>query len=151
MAIVLTKKKVAAPPISDELVSDFAELIDRVGTLAVEAEKIQARIKEEQERLKPYNAAVAELAEKIAELEIDDDATGMELGAAYKAEYGKRGTSREITDMEKVRQLMGDELFNQVATVTLKNIDDYLTAPQRKQVIKENRTKRTVKVIKRVA
>lgn len=154
MAIVLTKKKVvSAPALEPELdvsLSEFADLIDEVGRLQEEAEKISQRIAREQEKLKPYNEAMAKLKAKIAELEVGPDDTITENGHNYYVEAGKQGTSREITDMKKVRELLGDELFMQLATVTLKNIDDYMTPPQKAQVINEKRTSRTIKVKKRV-
>ncbi len=155
MAIVLTKKKVIEAPsietgVPDFTLSEFADLIDEVGALQEDAEKIQARIKKEQEKLKPYNDAMKRLKDRIAEIEDKDDEELEELGSRYVVEAGKRGTSREITDMGKVKKLLGGELFMQLATVTLKNIDDYMTPPQKAQVLKENRTTRTIKVLKRV-
>jgi hypothetical protein len=146
MAIILTKKK-AKVQVQDELVSDFAELIDRVGALSGEAEEIEAAIKELQTKLKPYKEALAELQAKLEELELGDDETAVELGTLYRLEIGKRGTSREVTDMRKVHELMGDELFYELAKINLKDLDNYLTLPQRKQVVKENRTKRSFKLV----
>lgn len=149
MAITLAKKKVAPAPAPVELLSDYAALIDRVGRLGKEAEKIQARIRKEQEKLKPYQEAMAELKAALDGLEADDEAVIEELGAEFRVEAGKRGSSRRISDMQKVRELMGDELFFQVATVALKDVDAYLTQPQRDQVIAVTRTGRSVKVVER--
>ena len=102
-----------------------------------------------QEKLKPYKKALAELQEKIDELEADDDATLEELGGVFRLELGRKGTSRRIADTQKLRELMGDELFFQCATVTLKDVDAYLTPPQRAEVLEETRTGRTLKLIKR--
>ncbi|MCL4743821.1 MAG: hypothetical protein KJZ83_00250 [Burkholderiaceae bacterium] len=150
MAIVLTKKKpTLVKPEPDEMLSDFAELIDNVGTLGQEAEKINKQIKTLQEQLKPYNDAVAKLKAKIEEIEAGDDAEREELGASFRLEIGKRGTSREIKDLKKVQKLMGNDLFYKCAKVALKDIDAYLTLPQRGEVIKENRTTRSFKVVER--
>ena len=67
----------------------------------------------------------------------------------FRIEAGRKGTSRRIADTLKLRELMGDELFFQCASVTLKDIDAYLTAPQRAEVLEETRTGRTLKLIKR--
>ena len=167
MALTFTKAKVqkvaavvgaahvleSAPPktIADtKLVSDFAELIDRVGTLEAGEAAVKEQIKKLTASLKPLNDARAELAEMIDGLELDDDAVGQELGAAFYVEYGKRGSSREISDMDKLKELLGVELFMQLATVTLKDVDSYLTPPQKEQVLITNRTKRTLKVSERV-
>jgi len=151
MAIVLTKKKIQAlqkQPDYD-LVSEFAELIDEVGVLSKDAEKINAKIKKLQEELKPYNDAVKRLKAKIDELEGDPDEELVELGTVYKLEIGKKGTSRHIKDIKKVQELMGDDLFYQVCKVNLKDIDAYLTLPQREEVIEEERTSRSFKIVKR--
>jgi hypothetical protein len=149
MPIVLNKKKPVEIEIPVEPLSEFAGLIDIVGALAAEAEEINVRIKAEQEKLKPYKKALLELQEKIDGLEAEDDATLEELGGVFRIEAGRRGTSRRIADTLKLRELMGDELFFQCASVTLKDIDAYLTAPQRAEVLEETRTGRTLKIIKR--
>lgn len=149
MAIVLTKKKLKAQAQQDELVSDFAELIDKVGALSDEAAEIKAQIKGLQEKLKPYNEAVAELEEKLAELNIGPDDTKVELGTLYRLEVGKKGTSRTVTDMREVHQMLGDDLFYDLAKINLKDVDNYLTLPQRQKVLTEERTKRSFKLVKR--
>jgi hypothetical protein len=89
------------------------------------------------------------LQELADELEIGDDATATEHGAEFDADIGVKGSSRSIKDLKGVRKLMGDELFFQVATVTLKDCDAYLTLPQREKVIETSRTKRSLKVTRR--
>src|SRR5690606_18168498 len=108
-----------------------------------DAEKINAKIKKLQEELKPYNDAVKRLKAKIEELGGDPDEELVELGTVFKLELGKKGTSRTVTDIRKVQELMGDELFYEVVKVNLKDIDAYLTLPQRQQVVKEERTTRS--------
>ncbi|MEY9560502.1 hypothetical protein [Sinorhizobium fredii] len=149
MAIVLTKKKIEPAAYEEPDVSAFAALIDKVGQLQAEAEKTLARIKLEQDRLKPYKQALAELQAKIDALDLGPDAIGEELGFDFKVEVGKKGSARRVTDLKKVRELMGDELFYACATVTLKDLDNYLTGPQREQVLVTDRTSRAVKVVKR--
>ena len=145
--IALPKKKAAAPP--DELLSAFADEIDRVGKLMEEAEPIAKQIKDLQAKLKPLAEAQKALAKKIDELEIDDDAEVVEKGAHYQAEIGKRGNQREIKNMGLAKEYLGAELFMQVATITLKDLDAYLTLPQREEVLTVKRTAHSAKVIKR--
>ena len=149
MAIVMTKPKLQPKPAEPEL-SEFANLIDNLGNLSVEAARITARIKVEQERLKPYQEAMKELQAKIEALPLPADLVFTELGTTYKVEIGKRGSSRSIKDMALVKVLMGNDLFMKVATVTLKAIDDYLTQPQREQVIETSRSGRSLSIIRRV-
>ena len=149
MLLTIPKKQVVTPPPS-ELLSGFAELIDKVGQLAEEAEPVLKKIAALQEQLKPLAKAKADLQQAIDALELPDDAAGeVELGQVFKVEVGKKGSSRSIKDMGKVVELMGPELFLKVASVTLKNLDDYLTAPQRAEVIETKRTNRSYKLIKR--
>ena len=152
MALLIVKKKPveAAPPPSGPLLSDFSDLIDLVGELQEKAEPVAKQIKALQDQLKPLKEAEKELQAKLDALEIDDDETDeVEYGAAFKVEVGKKGSSRKVVDMDKVRELMGDELFFKVAAVALKDIDAYLTQPQRDQVIETSRTSRSYKIIKR--
>lgn len=152
MAIVLSKKKAAAkapaaPAVNPgEILSDFAYLIDNVGQLAKEAELIEARIKKEQAKLKPYEAALKKLKAEIEKIVADPDEVIVQLGAHYRVEAGKRGTSRKISDIQQVRKMMGDELFFECATVALKDIDNYLTKPQRDKVITIERSSRSIKI-----
>ena len=149
MLLTIPKKQVVVPPPA-ELVSDFAELIDNVGKLTQESEPILKKIAALQEQLKPLAKAKADLQKAIDNLELPDDAAdGEELGAEFKIEVGKKGSSRSIKDMPKVVELMGPELFLKVATVTLKHLDDYLTKAQRDEVVETTRTSRSYKLIRR--
>ena len=152
MALNFAKLKSApVPPPPQALISEFAELIDLVGTLQEAAEPVMKEIKALQERLKPLKEAEIKLQSEIDALELGDDETDNEVGATFKVEVGKKGTSRKITDLAAVKKLMGAETFMKVATVTLKNIDDYLTPPEKAQCVTETRSCRGYKVIKRAA
>jgi hypothetical protein len=141
-----SKLQVAA---EQQLLSDFAGLIDEVGALEVEEEKIAKQIKKLQESLAPLRDKRKELDAKVAEIEADADAVGEELGARFRLEWGKQGTKREIVDMPRVKAFLGDDLFMQLATVRLGDIDDYLTPPQKAEVIEEGRIARKYKIAAR--
>jgi hypothetical protein len=147
--ITIPKKQVSPPPAADELLSDFAEEIDRVGLLTEQAGPILKKIEELQVKLKPLAEARKALTDKIDALEIGDDEEVVEKGANYQVEIGKRGTSREIKDLVLAKKYLGTETFMKVATITLKNIDDYLTLPQKQEVLKTKRTAHGHKVVKR--
>ena len=150
MAIVIPKLKlkvVESQPQSE--LSEIAMLADEIGEARPAFEKLQTKIAELSGQGKPYLEKLAKLAGLIDKLELEDDGTTVEKGEGFQAEISKRGSQRLITSMEMVKTLMGQELFMKLATVRLKDIDDYLTAPQREQVIKTDRTKRTVKIEKR--
>lgn len=150
MPITLVKKKpvLETPALSPEL-QEIVELIDKVGPLQEQAEEIAKRIKTENERLKPYKAALKELQEKIDALELDPDQPMEQLANVFRLEAGAMGNSREIKDMEKVKKFLGPKLFMQLASVKLGDLDKYLTPPQLEEVLETNRTSRSVKVIRR--
>ena len=152
MGLVLLKPK---PKVIDTaaqaLLSEFAEKIDLLGKLTVEAEATIEKIKTLQEKLKPVAAAKAEVQAMIDLLEVGDDVDdNVQLGEVYKVEVGKKGSSRNIKDLAMVKKLMGTDTFMKVATVTLKDIDAYLTPPEKLQVLTTKRTARGFKLIKRV-
>ena len=150
MAIVLTRRKLQATKADVEVISDFAELIDEIGALQADALKIDEQIKALQKKQKPFKDKLKSLCELLHEIdEHDADEKFTELGQAYRAEFGKKGTSRSITKIEKVRELMGDETFFKVCSVTLKAIDDYLTPEEKAQVLETERTLRGVEIAKR--
>jgi len=133
--------------------SPFASLIDDVGQHLETAVKAEKAIKAAKEKLKPYEAALKKLQAAInahcEETGRDSDVVGQEVSAAFVAEYGKAPRSRSVTDMAMLRELLGDAVFMQLVRVKLSDIDDYLTPPQRKQVIQEGRGLRPVVVRRR--
>ena len=154
MAIVLTRRKLQAKQVEApgglEVISDFAELIDELGAMQPEALKIDEQIKALQKKQKPYKDKLKSLCELLHEVdEHGDDEKFVELGQDFRAEFGKKGTSRTITRIEKVRELMGDETFFKVCSVTLKAIDDYLTPEEKALVLEVERTPRGVEIAKR--
>lgn len=141
------KSTTAAVALETPEVMTDAELVDLVGSLSVEAEAITKQIKALGEKLKPYKEALAKLQEVADAIEMGDDDTDELRGNKYRLEIGKKGTSRSIIDLGKVFEFMGEEVFTEVATVPLKAIDDYLTPPQKKQVLKIERTNRSIKLV----
>lgn len=148
MAIKLTKKKAEVPIAFDQDVqTDLEKQIDVVGALEEDAVKVAAKIKKLSEELKPYKDAMKVLETMVAEMEGDDDALLFDQGNRFRLEAGKKASSRAINSMAKVREYMGDELFMSLATVRLKDVDDYLTPPQREKVLDTERTTRSIKVV----
>jgi hypothetical protein len=148
---LITLPKKAKQALPETLLSSLTTEIDTVGKMLEEAEPITAQIKALQEKLKPLAKAQKDLQAKIDALEgLDDDQEGhVESGFVYMAEIGKRGTSREIKDLGKVKTLLGDETFMKLASVTLKSLDQYLTPPQLQEVLRYERTSRSVRIVKR--
>ena len=147
---LITLPKKAKQALPETLLSSLTTEIDTIGKMLEEAEPITAQIKALQEKLKPLAKAQKDLQAKIDALEgLDDDQEGhVENGVVYMAEIGKRGTSREIKDLGKVKTLLGDETFMKLASVTLKSLDQYLTPPQLQEVLRYERTSRSVRIVK---
>ena len=98
----------------------------------------------------PLKKAEADLQAAIDALPLDADAIGdIQLGETFKIEVGRKGSSRAITSMEKVLELMGEELFMKLATVTLKSVDDYLNPAQKAECIATTRGARSYKLARR--
>ena len=126
-------------------VSPWADLVDQVGALQEEAGPILEQIAALQQKLQPLAEKKAEL-QKIMDDLPGDDATQRLNGTIFRADAGKRGTSRSIKDMALARKFLGSETFMKIATVKLGDLDKYLTGDQREQVTETARTSRTVKV-----
>jgi hypothetical protein len=147
MTIVIKKPRAVEETTPAVEKTELQILIDEVGELQKDALKTAKRIKDEQAKLKPYTEKLKELAEKVNALDLGEaDQEGTLEGTAFEVEYGKKGNSREITDMAKIRKMLGDKLFFQLAKLNLGDVDAYLTPPQIEQVVKKNRTDRKVTV-----
>lgn len=149
VALVLKKKPVVAlEPVMQAVKSPLQLQLDVVGSQMLEVTKLTKQIKDLEAKLKPFKEEHAKLQAMVDELDLGDDATDVINGDRYRVEIGARGNSRSIKDLAKAKKFLGDKLFMQLATVTLKNLDDYLTPPQREEVIETNRTKRSMKIEK---
>lgn len=148
MAIKLTKKKPEVAIAFDQAAqTDLEKQIDLVGALQEDAAKVAAKIKKLNEELKPFKDAMKALEAMVSEMDGDPDQVLEEAGSRFRLEAGKKSTSRSIKDMARVREIMGDELFMTVVDVKLKDIDDYLTPPQKEEVLSSERTTRSIKVL----
>ena len=146
--VIIQKKKPVVVPRPE--ISEFAEQIDHFGQLTADSESVLKEIKALQEKLKPLAEAKAKLQAAIDAMEIEDDYDKqVEIGHLFKVEIGKKGSNRSIKDLALAKKLLGNETFMKVASITLKNLDDYLTPPEKEQVLKTERTSRSFKVIAR--
>lgn len=53
---------------------------------------------------------------------------------------GKKGSDREITDLEKAIEFLGTETFMKIAKIGLGDLDKYLTPEEVAQVVESRRT-----------
>lgn len=151
MATVVLKKKMPALAVAPqaEEVDPLVQQIDLVGSQLPRVAKITKEIKALQDMLKPFKAEADKLQAMVDALEIDDDGEDVREGDRFRVEIGKRGSNRKVTSMAGIRDALGDELFMELATITLKNVDDYLTPPQKEKVLETTRTSRSIKLAAR--
>lgn len=119
------------------------QIVDRIVELDKDMGKIQSKI---DAAIRPLQEAAAPFVKERKELEgilskRTDDTTGdtesktYQGSLGYHVTVGKKGMKREVTDKQKVFEYLGQEAFINASTVTLSVIDDYLTKPQREEVL----------------
>jgi hypothetical protein len=141
-----SKKKPALSVVSNIRVSALAEIIDRVGSLQDDALIIKARIKADEEKLKPYADALKNLQAAIDKFIVPDDDTITELGEKYKLVAGAKAKSRKIKNLALVRKFLGEETFMELASVKLGDLDKYLAPPQLDKCLETSRGSRALKL-----
>jgi hypothetical protein len=153
MPVTLKQKIKEATQTQPTGLSDFAEQIDQLGAITAQADATAKKIRELTNDLNVYKQAVKDLAEQVTkaydEAQADPDSKGEELGAEFALEVGPKGNSRVIKDVKLVLKEMGPDTFFKVASVALKDIDAYLTPEQINKVLKNVRTNRGIKIIRR--
>lgn len=158
MPITLPKKNAAQTALQNSV----AQANDPHDRLARENElklKLAALLSEASEvakaeaRVKDYKAKVKALGAEFAELsDLDDEETSPDKEIVLEAPGGrlvlsKRSKTRTVVDIDKVRELMGEEAFNKSVTVGLKAIDDYLTPEEKEDVLEVGYSARTASVV----
>ena len=127
--------------------NEIADLIERVGAAQPEVAKIGVKMRALQKEMEPYRADLKELTALICGVEGygDDDEFTME-SPGFDAKIGKKGSSRSVHDIRGVLKAMGEEQFFKVVTVTMRDVDAYMTAPEKAKVLTVTRGERTVVV-----
>lgn len=143
MATILLKK-----PAAEKAFSEVELLLDLVGTHAADKAKLEKKVKDLQAEMKKYTDNEKKLQKLIDELPNGDDENFELRGASYRAEVGPKGQSRSISDLKAVRDMLGEDTFMELAKVNLKDIDNYLTLPQREKVLAISRTQRSISIEK---
>lgn len=139
------KVKAKAKPGSKE---ELAAMVDEIGALQGDLEILQAE---------PVFAKAREMAEKVDELKVEfrarmdvalkpDQKTEIG-GQTYVATVGMKANKVTITDVETIHSFMGKD-FYKIASVLIKDINDYLNPEQREQVTVKDRTgTRSLKIV----
>ncbi len=161
MAIVL--KKVLKPPEEQAPVAaveaaagtsnEVAALIDKIGLMQPEVDKIAARIKVETAKLAPYKLALKQLTELVTAIEgREHDEEFAQIGNEYQAWIGKQTRIRDVVNVKQAIALLNkakNDVAYELVTVPLGKIDQYLTPEEAEQVIKTTWGDRSVKISKR--
>jgi|WetSurSiteA1Bulk_404760.scaffolds.fasta_scaffold45230_3 hypothetical protein len=69
-------------------------------------------------------------------------------GIEHNVEFSPQSEKRKVTDMKRLAELIGIDVFFDICTVPLKEVDKYLTELEAEQVVETNRTgARVMKVV----
>ena len=133
MVVVKKKSTTRVDPTADEL-GRARTLVDEIGDL----KKKVAKLKE--------NPIHGQLAEKTSELKdilengLGGDEARNEQGERFKAKLGAKSNVRVIKDLAKIREMLGDELFMELASVGIGDLDKYLTPDQLEETVESSRS-----------
>lgn len=124
------------------------ERIDRYGQLQEEVEKLNAKA---EEKVKDIYAEIVEKQNAMSDLrkQIEDEATTdlanesktTVVGKFFAATIGACRSSRKVKNMRRVFELVEaakEGAFFELCSFPLRNVDDYLTKPQRAEVLDES-------------
>lgn len=96
----------------------------------------EKRIRKLDALLKVQAQLKKELLEFADEVRRDDQELNIKTPSGFVRISGK-GKSRRITSMKKVRKILGKELFLKLASVTLSDLDKYMTPDQLEECVEE--------------
>lgn len=161
MVLKITKKPVETVETYAEInvsnISDFAaeivaigEMQDQVATIeGVIAKKFAKELEQKDELLKEIGKRLKKLREQVNEefKEKDPDSEYTENAGTHALVVGKAGNQRKVTDMKLLQDLMADDdVFYALIKMDLKDIDSYLTPPERELVLETTRTARPIAI-----
>ena len=124
VTIVKPKAKVIDKVVASQIVSP--ETVDEYAGL-------KAKLDKKMEKIAPLSKEVAALENGIlgAVDEIVDPAVPLNLqGYENELKIGAKGEKVSLTDIEAVRDILGDETFMKLATITITNAKKYMTPEQ---------------------
>lgn len=145
MAVQVVKKKAKVTDVSKVDVTEIVlpEIVDNFASQAVKLAK-------KKEKIAPLQKAVDAGEKEIltAVDEVIDEATDIVLnGEEYDLVIGPKGQRTALVDTLKAAEMLGEDLFLKLATVSITNLKKYLTPEQVAAVTETSyATKRRVKV-----
>ena len=139
------------------IVKPKAKVIDKVVTALIvspetvdEYAGLKAKLDKKQEKLAPLAKEVASLEKGIlgAVDEVVDPSVPLDLqGYENELKLGAKGEKVSLSDIEAVRDILGEETFMKLATITITNAKKYMTPEQLESVSsKSYAIKRRMKV-----
>lgn len=125
-------KKAVAKKSKIEQVGEVAAIVEKMAALSI---KLDALTEAEKE----YNKLRGQLAGMIP-AECPAEEPFVFEGVKHDVVFSERPVERKIIDMESAFDALGQELFLQVAKVTLKDVDKYMTPEEQEGIIVSART-----------
>lgn len=127
-------QKTKTPLKVEAIIAEKAVNLDEVTQIVEEMATLKMLIDEFTPIEKRYDKLKKELQEKIP-----DDASSFEtynfMGISHIVVFSERPLVRTITDVNKVRDKLGEELFMQIVKVGLTELDKYLSEEEQADVV----------------
>lgn len=139
------KTPVITQPTTSIEVCEKADLIDALGDLAPQVEKIDKEIARLQELRKPYEDRLKELV-AFASAEGKTDEKVILYGERFYVEAGKRKETLKLTDLPQAAKMLGQATFMQLAKINVGDLKKYLTPPQVEKVTEKEEGNRQVSI-----
>jgi len=126
-----TKEKEAVKAVVKQApISEDAVIVDRIAELTKLLAKVDPRVKELTDLKKKLRES-----DKVKAAAVDAEVRF--VGTAFDVTFSKCAHSRTIKDMKLAKKALGTEVFMEVATVTLGDIDKYVANNDQKDFIIE--------------
>lgn len=97
-----------------------------------------AELKPQCEALKKYSDRYNALREKLLEM-IPEDYSDLDpiefIGDKHKVEFSPRALQRQIADLIKLRNMLGEQTFMAICRVLLADVDKYLSEAEKESII----------------
>jgi hypothetical protein len=133
----------------EEEQDDFLNQVNTVGTLYEAAEVAKAQIKKLELVVEAYKTAADDLQIAIKDRCANPDKEDVIGTNLYDLYIGKQSVSRTVINGLPLKNALGADLFMKLATVSLGDIDKYLSPGEGAKIIKVNRGSRKLKFVKR--
>lgn len=162
MPIKLALKPQIAPAIEKTAAvsgttQEISDLIDKIGGMQAEVDKIKARQKREnEEKVKPFTDAMKLLVALLNKVEGKAPLEEFEQhGEAFEITASKCTQTRTLTDVKTAigklnKAVKGDPTLGfRLATITLTNLDKYLSPIEQEGIVTKSNGDRAVKEMRR--